>query len=215
MVIVSKQMGIPLLTKQLSDYAEGDIVKIPENNTPVEFYVAKHNYESGLNGNGRTLVVRKDCYDKRQRDISGSYYDYANSNIDTWLNGAYKNLLSDNIQNLIETTKFYYTESYNNIGILNRAIFLLSATELGYSDYYINIEGVELSISNILKITFLNNIATSQWTRSTNKYFSGSILVTSAGNADSGFSSEQNGSRPVFTLPSTTKFDSNNNVIIG
>lgn len=215
MVIVSRQLTVPSIGKQLSDYAEGDIVKILENNIPTEFYVAKHNYESGLNGNGRTLVVRKDCYDKRQRDISGSDYDYANSNIDTWLNGAYKNLLSDNIQNLIETTKFYYTESYNNIGILNRAIFLLSATELGYSDYYINIEGVELSISNILKITFLNNIATSQWTRSTSKYFNGSILVTSAGNVDSGFSSKNNGSRPVFTLPSTTKFDPNTNIIIG
>lgn len=34
-------------------------VKLKENGTLVEFYVAKHDYESGLNGSGRTLIVRK------------------------------------------------------------------------------------------------------------------------------------------------------------
>ena len=47
----------------LSDYAEGDIIKLNEGGSPVEFYVSKHDYESGLNGSGRTLVVRKDTYD--------------------------------------------------------------------------------------------------------------------------------------------------------
>ena len=50
--------GIPL-----SDYEEGDIIKLNEGGSPVEFYVSKHDYESGLNGSGRTLVVRKDTYD--------------------------------------------------------------------------------------------------------------------------------------------------------
>ena len=53
--------GIPL-----SDYEEGDIIKLNEGGSPVEFYVAKHDYESSLNGAGRTLVVRKDCYDNRR-----------------------------------------------------------------------------------------------------------------------------------------------------
>ena len=56
MVIVSKQLTVPSTGKQLSDYAEGDIVKINENGTPVEFYVAKHNYQTRLNGTGRTLL---------------------------------------------------------------------------------------------------------------------------------------------------------------
>ena len=46
--------GIPL-----SDYAEGDLIKLNEGGSPVDFYVAKHDYESSLNGAGRTLVDRK------------------------------------------------------------------------------------------------------------------------------------------------------------
>ena len=45
----------------LGDMELGTLVKLNENGTPAEFYVACHNYEAGLNGNGRTLVVRKDC----------------------------------------------------------------------------------------------------------------------------------------------------------
>lgn len=45
---------------QLGSKALGSIVKLKENGIPVTFYVACHNYESGLNGVGRTLVVRKE-----------------------------------------------------------------------------------------------------------------------------------------------------------
>lgn len=55
----------------------------------VDFYVVKHNYESGLNGAGRTLLVRKDCYNDQR--YSGSYANnYAKSAIDSWLNNDYK-----------------------------------------------------------------------------------------------------------------------------
>ena len=79
-VFFTRRGAPPSLGKQLSDYAEGNIVKIPENGVPVEFYVAKHNYESELNGSGRTLVVRKDCYDSRVWD-SGNINAYENSDI--------------------------------------------------------------------------------------------------------------------------------------
>lgn len=47
----------------LGSKPEGSIIKIPERGKgEVDFYVAKHNYESKLNGVGYTLVVRKDCY---------------------------------------------------------------------------------------------------------------------------------------------------------
>ena len=52
--------GIPL-----SDYEEGALIKLNEGGSPVEFYVSKHDYESGLNGAERTLVVRKAVYDNR------------------------------------------------------------------------------------------------------------------------------------------------------
>lgn len=49
----------------IGDLDEGAIIKLNESGAPVEFYVAKHDYEPDLNGAGRTLVVRKDVYDQR------------------------------------------------------------------------------------------------------------------------------------------------------
>ena len=80
--------GIPL-----SDYEEGAIIKLNEGGSPAEFYVSKHDYESGLNGAGRVLVVRKDVYDGRVWD-SGNVNAYSGSDLDTWFNGTYKNLVN-------------------------------------------------------------------------------------------------------------------------
>lgn len=75
----------------LSQLSEGTIIKILENGSPVEFYLAKHNYEPGLNGEGRELVVRKDIYDQRQWN-SSRVNTWASSTMRSWLNGAYKSL---------------------------------------------------------------------------------------------------------------------------
>lgn len=50
------------LATPLAELPEGSIIKLNEDDAPVEFYIAEHNYESDLNGAGRTLLVRKDCY---------------------------------------------------------------------------------------------------------------------------------------------------------
>ena len=50
-----------MATTTLGNKSVGSIVKLKENGVLVDFYVAKHDYENGLNGMGRTLVVRKDC----------------------------------------------------------------------------------------------------------------------------------------------------------
>ena len=204
--------------KQLSDYAEGDIVKINENGTPVEFYVAKHDYESSLNGTGRTLVVRKDVYDNRVWN-SDNVNGYANSTIDSWLNSAYKNLLDVDIRSLIGTTKIRYTLGNGNwnVSTLERSVFLLSLTELGESHTYANTEGSALPIAPTLRIAYHNGSATTQWTRSlvTGGEVSLAWALDSDGVIGGDYCSSTHGSRPVFTLPSTTKFDPDTNVIIG
>ena len=48
-----------MATVTLGSKAEGSIIKLKENGVLVDFYIAKQNYESGLNGSGRVLVVRK------------------------------------------------------------------------------------------------------------------------------------------------------------
>ena len=207
----------PSLGKQLLDYAEGDIVKIPENNTSVEFYVAKHDYESGLNGAGRTLVVRKDTYDDRVWD-SGNVNAYASSDLDSWFNSTYKNMLDADIRSLIGTTKIRYTpgNGNNTVGTLERAIFALSLTELGQSHTYANTEGSALPIASTLRIAYRNGSATTQWTRSPytyNTYLAWWLYFDGYIGYD--FCDDSFGSRPAFTLPSTTKFDPDTNIIIG
>ena len=195
--------SVPVVGIRLGDIAEGQLVKLLEGGTSVEFYVAKHNYENSLNGMGRTLVVRKDCYDSRQWHRS-NVNAYASSDIDSWLNGTYKNLLDADIRGVIGTTKIKYTpgNGNNTVGTLERAIFLLSATELNRSASWFNVEGTALEIASSLQIAYMNGSAVVQWTRSPNLdltsravclYADGSVYYRSCTNT--------HGSRPAFTLP--------------
>lgn len=211
-VLVSKGIIVPLLGKLLSDFAEGEIVKINENGTPAEFYVAKHDYESDLNGTGRTLLVRKNCYNSRQWH-SSDINAYATSSIDAWFNSSYKALHDSTVQALMGSTKFYYTigNGTTTKTTLERAVFALSATELGLtpSTGYYNKEGSTLGIAATLKIAYLNETAVYQWTRTPNiKNKVYAYCSTKTGGYGGEYCSNQNGSRPCFTLPSNALFDS-------
>ena len=205
-----------MATTTLGNKSVGSIVKLKENGVLVDFYVAKHDYENGLNGSGRTLVVRKDCYDTRQWHTS-NVNAYATSAIDTWLNSTYKNLLDADIRGVIGTTKIKYTPGNGNttVGTLERAIFLLSVTELGRSASYANTEGTALSIASSLQIAYLNGSAVVQWTRSpsTNSTNSAYYLYTS-GDVSNDYCSKTSGSRPAFTLPSTLSVSDDGSVSV-
>lgn len=200
----------------LSDYEEGALIKLNEGGSPVEFYVAKHDYESGLNGAGRTLVVRKDVYDQRVWD-SGNVNAYASSDLDAWFNGTYKNLLDPSIQAAIGTTKFYYTpgNGNNTVGTLERDVFALSATELGKSEEIrFNVEGSALPIASTLQVAYRNGSAATQWTRSPNTNRTNYvILLISDGDVSNGYCTGSNGPRPAFTLPSTLLFNPDTNEV--
>lgn len=205
-----------MATTTLGNKSVGSIVKLKENGVLVDFYVAKHDYENGLNGSGRTLVVRKDCYDTRQWHTS-NVNAYATSAIDTWLNSTYKNLLDADIRGVIGTTKIKYTPGNGNttVGTLERAIFLLSVTELGRSASYANTEGTALSIASSLQIAYLNGSAVVQWTRSpyTNNTYSACCLNTNGDVYDS-YCNNTRGSRPAFTLPSTLSVSDDGSVSV-
>lgn len=205
-----------MATTTLGNKSVGSIVKLKENGVLVDFYVAKHDYENGLNGSGRTLVVRKDCYDTRQWHTS-NVNAYATSAIDTWLNSTYKNLLDADIRGVIGTTKIKYTPGNGNttVGTLERAIFLLSVTELGRSASYANTEGTALSIASSLQIAYLNGPAVVQWTRSpgTNSTYYAYCLNTD-GNVNSNSCNYTVGSRPAFTLPSTLSVSDDGSVSV-
>lgn len=194
-----------MATTTLGNKAVGSIIQLKENGKLVSFYVAKHNYENSLNGMGRTLVVRKDCYDTRQWH-SSNVNAYASSAIDSWLNGTYKNLLDADIRGVIGTTKIKYTpgNGNNTVGTLERAIFLLSATELNRSASWFNVEGTALEIASSLQIAYMNGSAVVQWTRSPYAAspaapFSCAPVAMSTPH----LCTHTYGSRPAFTLPST------------
>ena len=205
-----------MATTTLGNKSVGSIVKLKENGVLVDFYVAKHDYENGLNGSGRTLVVRKDCYDTRQWHTS-NVNAYATSAIDTWLNSTYKNLLDADIRGVIGTTKIKYTPGNGNttVGTLERAIFLLSVTELGRSASYANTEGTALSIASSLQIAYLNGSAVVQWTRSPGTYnTSVAYCLGTNGNVNLNGCSDTRGSRPAFTLPSTLSVSDDGSVSV-
>ena len=185
------------MAQALGSVAVGSIVKLNENGSPVEFYVAKHDYESGLNGAGRTLVVRKDCYDERVWN-STNVNAYATSDIDAWFNGTYKNLIASDIRATIGTTKFRYTPGNGNstVTTLERAVFSLSVTELGKRNSKANVEGTTLPIAK--KLNQVN-----QWTRTPDNSSAGDAFIISYGNAIEDFCYRNNDSRPCFTLPET------------
>lgn len=192
-------IGIPLSTVAL-----GDILMLNENGSPVPFYVCKHDYESGLNGAGRTLVVRKDCYDMRV--FSNRNNAYAGSALDSWLCNTYLKLLDADIQAAIGTTKFYYTPGNGNTTMvtLQRAVFQLSVTELGKTGNNANIEGNVLPIASMLQIAYRNGSAVAQWTRTPYKPDIYRVyLITASNRLDAvSYTTEfEAGSRPAFTLP--------------
>lgn len=193
----------------LRDFIPGSIVKLNEIGSPVEFYVAKHDYEAKLNGMGRTLLVRKDSCGQRVWNSSGNNY-YGDSTVDTWLNNDYKNMLDSGIQTAIAQTSFLYTPGgYDTVVTsLMRPVFLLSLAELGATADNSNSEGSELPIASTLRTI-------PQWTRT--PYTGMTIYVwgiSDTGNPCMIGPTLSTPCNPAFTLPGTILVDADNNVIV-
>ena len=208
----------PMADTPLSELAEGTLIKILENGSPVEFYLAKHNYEPTLNGQGRELVVRKDCYNNQVWDNDNDN-EYSTSDLDAWLNAAYFNRLSGYVKEQLATTKFYYTPSGKSRAVaLDRGVFTPSITELDVdAERHNATEGSPLPIATALQIARYSGAAVNQFTRSPYKGTTQTILgVLSDGTYWSSDVFRTVGyayARPCFTLPSTALVDQNLNLI--
>lgn len=122
----------------LSNIPEGKTVLMDEGSNVVEFIVAKHDYESRLNGVGRALLIRKRYPTLMNWDSSWSAY--AQSGINTWLNGEYLNTFSSAQKEAIGSTTFYYTPGFtamdfsvgsSKVSTMSKAVFLPSTHEFG------------------------------------------------------------------------------------
>lgn len=201
-VLCSRFFDLPQMGIAIGNLDEGAIITLNENASPVEFYVAKQDYESGLNGAGRVLLVRKDCYGSMAWN-STNVNAWASSALLSWLNGDYKALLDERVQQAIGTTTYYYTPGNGNNAVttMQSSVFSLSLTELGLSASDANAEGNILPISGILQTT-----TAGQLTRTPNTYASDHIyVVTPSKTVASFYAAESSGSRPCFTLPATFK----------
>lgn len=204
-------IAFPAAGTPLSDFAEGSVVKLNENGSPVEFYVAKHNYESGLNGTGRTLLVRKKCY-PNSVFVFGDTSRYSESIIHTWLTGTYKGLLDADIQAAIALSSgrmripcVYGGGSTAGIN-LYADVFIPSATELGKHPYSVDTEGSLLPIASTLDTEYY-------WTRSPYPDNLSLVIYAVQYSWDAQPISNSHNIRPCFTLPGTTLVDADNNVV--
>lgn len=134
---LSASCSATAIANNMSDMSDGSIVKVLEGGQYIDYIIAARNYESGLNGAGGTLFVRKEMLGVPAWNNT-AVNAYSGSTIDTYINDNFKNALSPYVQSKIRRTKFYYTPGNGNksLSTLSRDVFLLSAKELAYNDSY-------------------------------------------------------------------------------
>lgn len=129
-----------MASEKLSAKALGSIVKVNENGTAAEFVVACHNYEAGLNGSGRTLLVRKTSLEDRElwaQLDNITNLDWNVSHMKYWVGNQYIARLDEEIRRNLGKTNYYYSGA-NSAGRTQGSAFLLSAYELTGERQYVD-----------------------------------------------------------------------------
>lgn len=120
-------------SSKLGDMPVGTELTIYDNGVATKVLVAKHDYESDLNGTGRTLIVYKDAIELAVWNSTG-YCNYVNGELDNYLTKTVYNRFSDSLKGKIGTTVIPYTNVlstvYAQLSNLSRSVFLLSAAEI-------------------------------------------------------------------------------------
>lgn len=189
----------------LSGAEEGDVVSLPEDGVMTPFVVAKLNYESSMNGTGRTLLVRQSPYPTARQWNASNSNALSDSSIDQWLNGDYKALFPADMQSAMETTEFDYTVGgqFNTaLSTLSRSVFMPSLSEMAKSANYNNTEGSSFPAA---ARTLLNQTARDCWTRTPETSGAGTSVyyLNSSGAVYAASASQTHKPWPCFTLPST------------
>ena len=200
----------------LRDLAEGTIIKINENGSPKEFYLAKHNYEPDLNGQGRELVVRKNSCGFGTAG-SGTSREYEESTQDRWMRNTYNNRLSTAVKNAQGLTNIRVLKG-NGTEVLDKSVFALSGTELGITQSNMfGWCGDELPVADAIRATEPdeytgNTDAYRYWTRSYSQTFDADVvgcpvlwIYKDGSQGNYGSHQLSLAYRPAFTLPSTAR----------
>lgn len=207
-----------------SSLAVGSTVKLMEGGTAVEYLVVNQGipensslYDASCDG---TWLLRKDCHSRRQWNTT-TVNTYANSAINTWLNGDFFNSLGSVEQSAIKQVKVPYcpgnksTSAKTGANGLNTKAFLLSLREIGSASGYSPDEGATIEIfsgssGDSYKYPYLDGSKVAWFTRTP---------YTSSNGADAVFTIPVNGVfsttsvmstsgiRPALIVPSNALFD--------
>lgn len=179
---------------QIKDLAIGDgYVYLMEGSSKVKFYVLAHNYESGLNGKGRSLFCRESPATSGTHTTSKrNNYRVDTNGEATWYKNTYVNKFSDKVRNLIGTTKYagkyaYHYDNTNHTGgtegtafssnTYESSFFPISTAEVGGSNFS---DGSALSSAAISRLAnILTRYGNGIWTRSPS--------MTNTGTSTSGY----------------------------
>ncbi len=210
---------------KLGTKAVGSIVKIKVNGAAKDFIIVHQGlpssaYDDSCTG---TWLLMKDSYNYMKWNATEEN-NYASSDINSWLNGTFYNLIDADIRAVIKQVKIpYHGSSYyggtlhTGANGLNTKVFLLSGIEVGWTnrtnEYFPN-DGAKLSYflagtgtnENKKRVAYRNGSAQDWYLRSQR------IINTSSNNvwkvADDGSYDydncvNSNDIRPAFILPST------------
>lgn len=223
---------------QIKNLAIGDgFVYLMEGSTKVKFYALSHNYESRLNGKGRTLFCRESPAGSGTHTTSvKENYRIDSNNEDAWYKNTYVNKFSGEVRKLIGMTKYIgqyvymtYTQSGDPTGnakinskTYESSFFPLSTAEVALRAFA---DGSALSSAAISRIASIQTrYGSGIWTRSpsmvltgTNStgfskyYYANSQYISGASGSSlstaEGTPGSSYGYLPCFTLPETLYID--------
>lgn len=215
----------PVVGTAIKSLAVGSIVKLKESGTAATFFVAKHDYEASLNGQGRTLLVREHALSNEQAWDNKIGAEYARSELDRFLREYYVNSLDYAIRAVLGTKIHSSSSGYSpaEITVINRPAFQLSMMELGKGNFdpppFIPKEGEPLPIADRLLVATTGSTAVNQWTRTpAASYATPNRVYGLDASGKSVVSTVQDRGiypRPCITLPGNMLVDANGNVIGG
>ena len=221
---------------QLGSLAVGSSVYFKVNNVRTEWLVVQQGnpstsiYDSSCDG---TWLLMKNIYENRAWNRI-DFNSYAGSTIYSYLSSTFLALLEAGVQSLVQQVRLPYTSGSGEDGTVKTGangilskVFLLSGTEVGYTDNYANIEGAKLSYflsgtstaAKAKRTATLNAKIAKWWLRSPSTYSNASTVSTYYTDTSGALSyiraSNTYGIRPCIILPKGTLLDDNMNVVGG
>lgn len=214
------------MATRLGDMAVDSTVKIKVNGTLTDFLIVQQGnpdstiYDASCNG---TWVLMKVLYTLSQWD--SGHEDYSSSDISSYLNTSFFNLLEPGCRSAIKSVKIPYVAErtvYDGANGLPVKVFLLSARELGWTYRDINsyADGNRLSMfpstdQDSIRAAAYQGSTRYYWTRSPYLNNSSNIItVTGNGSHDIyNLNSSDIGVRPAFILPKEQLVSSDGTII--